>query len=105
MFGDEKIRVGPVERLVDFRCPRTELERAELLGGTKERGGLGPFAVVGRKPDTNEDDRNVFRSCFRDGGIDVLENAVRLHEGWIALAGELPFFINNLVDEVDEDEC
>ena len=59
-----------------------------------------PFVVVGRKPDTNEDDRNVFRSRFRDGGIDVFENAVRRNICRIALAGELLFIIGNLIEEV-----
>ena len=47
VLGNEKIRVGLVEGLMDFRCPRAKLERAELLNGPKERGRLGPFAIVG----------------------------------------------------------
>ena len=47
VLGDEEIRVGLVQRLVDFRCPSTKLKCAKLLGGSKERRRLGPFAIVG----------------------------------------------------------
>lgn len=38
VFGDEKVLIGLIDDLMNFRCPGAKLERAKFLGGPKKSG-------------------------------------------------------------------